>query len=340
MTVKLKKVHDQVIVITGASSGIGLTTARMAAKRGSRVVLAARSRDALARLTEEISSVGGLAVHVVADVSNQEDVRRIAQTAIDKFGGFDTWVNNAATGLYGRAEDIAIDDMRRLFETNLWGVIYGSLEAVKHLRTRGGALINVGSVVSERALPLQSIYASSKQAVQGFTDALRSELEGEGAPMSVTLVKPSAIDTPFARNARNYLRTDPVQALPVCAPDVVARAILHCAQTPVREVYAGGSGTPLTGLSYRAPQLAGRFMRDRAKPARERDESPREHSGLDRPSEHLEERGGHPGRVVKSGFHTEASVRPVIAGAVVAGAGLALASLWHAISKGDRGREE
>lgn len=339
---KLKKVHDQVIVITGASSGIGLTTARMAAKRGSRVVLAARSRDALRQLTDEISSEGGLAVYVVADVSRQEDVRRIAQTAHEKFGGFDTWVNNAATGLYGRIEDIAIDDMRRLFETNLWGLIYGSLEAVKHLRTRGGALINVGSVVSGRALPLQSVYASSKQAVQGFTDALRSELEGDGAPISVTLVKPSAIDTPFRRNARNYLETDPGQVPPVCAPDAVARAILHCAQTPVREVFAGGAGTPLTGFGERAPRLAGRFMRDRIMPPGARDPSPRERgqSGLDQPSERLEERGGYAGRVAKTGFHTEASVRPVITGAVVAGAGLAIASLWHAISKGNRGRDE
>src|SRR5688572_7883464 len=118
MPLHLKKLEDQVVVITGASSGIGLVTARMAAQRGARLVLAARSEDALRRLTDEIGGNGGRAVSAVADVGRQEDVRGIARAARDAFGGFDTWVNNAGVSIYGNLEDQPVADMRRLFETN------------------------------------------------------------------------------------------------------------------------------------------------------------------------------------------------------------------------------
>src|SRR6185369_4082487 len=137
MALKLKKLRDQVIVITGASSGIGLATARLAAERGARLVLAARSSNALRELADEITRRGGQAMHVTADVGKQEDVREIGRTAEDRFGGFDTWVNNAAVAIYGKLYEIPIEDMRRLFETNFWGMVYGSLEATRHLRRRG-----------------------------------------------------------------------------------------------------------------------------------------------------------------------------------------------------------
>jgi short-subunit dehydrogenase len=334
MTPNLKKVHEQVIVITGASSGIGLCTARMAASRGARVVLAARSGESLRELVQEISSVGGLAVSVVADVSRQEDVRGIARVAQERFGGFDTWVNNAATGMYGKIEATGIDDMRKLFETNFWGLVYGSLEAVAHLKTRGGALINVGSTVSDRAVPLQGIYASSKHAVKGFTDTLRMELEDDGAPISVTLVKPGAIDTPFTLNARNYLETEPKHVPPVYAPETVARAILYCAENPVRDVFAGGGGKSLSAFGYHAPRLTDTVMRRKmipgtrsAKPPR-----PRERNGLDQPSGVLRERGDYEGHVSRTSLYTEASLRPGATGAVVAGVGVIAGTLWWVIS--------
>ena len=192
----LKPLDEQVIVITGASSGIGLTTARMAAGKGARVVLAARSEDALQKLTDQITERGGEAVYVVADVSNQEDVREIARVAEDTYGGFDTWVNVAAAFIYGKLEDTPIEDMREQFDTNVWGLLYGSLEAAEHLKEKGGAIINIGSVASDQAMIAQGSYSASKHAAKGFTDTLRMELEEEGAPVSVTLVKPSAIDTP------------------------------------------------------------------------------------------------------------------------------------------------
>ncbi|MDQ3649904.1 MAG: SDR family oxidoreductase [Acidobacteriota bacterium] len=338
MDVKLKKLNEQIIVITGASSGIGLSTARMAAKQGVRLVLAARSGNALRQLTDEITRDGGKAVSVVADVSRQEDVAAIARKAQEAFGGFDTWVNNAGIGMYGKLEDVAIEDMRRLYETNVWGLIYGSLEAVKHLKRRGGALINVGSTVSERAIPLQGIYSSSKHAVKGFTDALRMELEYDGAPVSVSLVKPGAIDTPFTTNAKNYLDREPHHVPPVYAPEVVAEAILHCAETPVRDVFAGGGGKGNAVIGQYAPRLADKYMESSVISGTKSDRPPRprEQNALERPSEHLAERGNYEGHVAKTSLYTRASLHPVLTGAVLVGAGLAIAALVRAPQNGAR----
>ena len=134
MKIALKALSDQVIVITGVTSGIGLATARMAAHRGARLVLAARSEGALGQLVDEIKAQGGTAIAVAADVAVEADIAKIAAKAKDVFGGFDTWVNNAGTGIYGRVEDVSIEDMRRLFDVNYWGVVYGSREAARQLR--------------------------------------------------------------------------------------------------------------------------------------------------------------------------------------------------------------
>ncbi|WP_223284639.1 SDR family oxidoreductase [Hymenobacter qilianensis] len=218
MKTKLKKLSNQVIVITGASSGIGLVTARMAAAQGARLVLAARSEEALRQLVAEIKEGGGQAIHVVADVSNQDDVRHIAESAKNRFGGFDTWVNNSGVSIYGKIEEVPIEDMRKLFETNFWGLVYGSLEATKHLKQKGGAIINIGSILSETTAILQTIYSASKHAVKGFTDGLRMELEMDEAPVVVTLIKPAAIDTPYPLHAKNYMEREAQHAPPAYAP--------------------------------------------------------------------------------------------------------------------------
>src|SRR3569832_1949740 len=142
MTLKLKKLSDQVVVITGASSGVGLVTARLAAKRGARVVLNARNEEALQRVTDELNAQGGEAIYVVGDDGQFEDVKRIAEEAVRRFGGFDTWVNNAGVSIYGAVLDLSLEDQRRLFETIYWGLVHGSMVACAHLRCRGGALIN------------------------------------------------------------------------------------------------------------------------------------------------------------------------------------------------------
>ncbi|MBA2732669.1 MAG: SDR family oxidoreductase, partial [Acidobacteria bacterium] len=261
MNVQLKKLGEQTIVITGASSGIGLVTARMAAQQGARLVLAARSEDALRQLTNEITVAGGQAIYVVADVGQEADVRRIAEAAIQKFGGFDTWVNNAGVSIYGRVLDVSMDDHRQLFETNYWGLVHGSRVAAMHLRKRGGAIINVGSSLSDRAIPLQGTYCASKHAVKGYTDALRMELEEEGAPISVTLIKPSAIDTPYKDHAKNYLPVEPQNPPPVYAPETVAEAILYSAEHPERDVFIGAGGKAISVSGEYAPRLTDKVMK-------------------------------------------------------------------------------
>jgi short-subunit dehydrogenase len=192
MAIKLKPLKEQVIIITGASSGIGLATARAAAAKGAKVVLVSRNEEALAQIEQEIKAAGGEAIHVRADVGIKEQVQWIADTAMYHFGRIDTWVNDAGVSIYGRLEEVSEEDNRRLFDTNFWGVVNGSLAAVKCMRNTGGAIINIGSELSDLSIPLQGMYSASKHAVKGFTDALRIELEEDKAPISVTLIKPAA----------------------------------------------------------------------------------------------------------------------------------------------------
>lgn len=242
---KLKPVSDQVIVITGASSGIGLATAYEAAARGARVVLAARNRAALEQVATVIRSRGGEALPVVADVSDRKQVQALADAAIAAYGGFDSWVNNAGVGIFGMLEEVSEAEHRRLFDVNYWGVVHGSLVAVDHLREKGGALINLGSILSEVSVPLQGPYCASKAAVRGFTDALRQELEHEGAPVSVSLVKPAAIATPFAQHARNYMNREPTLPPPLYAPEDAAAVILRAAEHGGRDHPVGGGATAI-----------------------------------------------------------------------------------------------
>jgi NAD(P)-dependent dehydrogenase (short-subunit alcohol dehydrogenase family) len=336
MDVSLKPLEEQVIVVTGASSGIGLATARLAARRGARVVLASRSRTGLRRVVEEIRERGGEATWVRADVGDPDQVEEIAEHALREYGGFDTWVNNAGISIYGRLEDTALEDARRLFETNYWGQVHGSLVALRYLKEHGGALINVGSVVSERALPLQGHYVASKHAIKGFTDALRMELEKEGAPVSVTLIKPGSIDTPLPRHAKNLLEVEPTLPPPVYSPRVVARAILHCAERPVRDLVVGGGGKMIASMEN-TPRLADRYM-EATMFRQQRTDHPRtlfRRDALHRARTNGEERGGYEGHVMKTSAYTGAVLHPVrTALAVALGFGAALALRGRGGGKG------
>jgi len=261
MTFRQKPVEEQVVVITGASSGIGLATARLFASRGPKgLVLVARNEEALRKAAEELEEKGVHTVAVPADTSKREELEKVAQTAIDTFGGFDTWVNDAAVALYGKLEDIPISDQRQLFEVNYWGFVYGSLIAARHLRQRGGTIINVGSVLSERAIMLQTQYSASKHAVKGFTDGLRMELEQEGAPVSVTLIKPSSIDTPYVEHARNYMGDNAKVPPPAYDPDLVAKAIVFSAENRRRELTIGFGGWVIGAMGKVAPRLTDKTM--------------------------------------------------------------------------------
>ncbi|RYY20975.1 MAG: SDR family NAD(P)-dependent oxidoreductase [Cytophagaceae bacterium] len=318
MAIKLKPLDQQVIVITGATSGIGLATARAAAKAGARLVLNARSQADLDTVAQQL---GGHVVTVAADVADPAAVRRIHEAAHANFGALDTWVNNAGVGMWGKLEQGKLEDFKRLYETNFWGIVNGSLEAVKHLKKHGGALINLGSVVSDVAVPIQGMYASSKHAVKGFTDALRIELADEKAPVSVTLIKPAAINTPFPEHARNYLAEKPKLPQPVYAPEEVAKAILYAATHPVRDIYVGGGGKLMSTANKYAPGIMD-WLEAKTGVAQQKQEGTEAvdpAGSLDRPNgPHAKVHGNNPGHVMKTSLYTRASIHPVVAGVVVA----------------------
>jgi short-subunit dehydrogenase len=214
------------VLITGASSGIGRQSAIRFGRAGAKVILVARNGAALREAVAEIEQEGGEAIHAVADVAEVDQLKAAAEEGVARFGRIDTWVNNAGVGMYTKILDTKIADDRRLFETNFWGLVNGSRLAVPYLRAAGGgALINVGSEVSDISIPIQGMYATSKHAVLGFTDALREEILADGLPISVTLIKPAAINTPFPRHAKNNFDRDATLPAPVYAVDLVADQI-------------------------------------------------------------------------------------------------------------------
>ncbi|GHA94328.1 SDR family oxidoreductase [Modicisalibacter luteus] len=332
MALRLKPLDKQVIVITGATTGIGLATARMAAEHGASLVLAARDETALSLLVGECREAGAEATYVVADVGDEGQVRELAAKAIGSFGGFDTWINNAGASIFGRMLDIKMEDNHRLMNTNFWGVVHGSLEAARYYtqkpRDFGGVIINLGSAVSDRALPIQGMYSASKHAVKGFTDALRMELEEDGAPVAVTLIKPGSIATPFPEHAENYMEEEPTLPPPLYDPRVVAEAILRCAVKPHRDMVVGGGGKMIAALGQIAPRLADKAME--ASVIRQQKSGQPEHRqrfALNSPTQDMRETTSYPSHVSKSSIYTQSSFHPLLTTAVIAGAVLGLAAL-------------
>jgi NAD(P)-dependent dehydrogenase (short-subunit alcohol dehydrogenase family) len=326
---RLKPVAEQVIVITGATSGIGLATARMAAERGASLVIVARNEDALNALAQEIRDKGGRAEPVVADVSDMAQVEKISEAAISAFGGFDSWCNNAAVALYGEMEDVPLEDQRRLFDVNYWGVVHGTLVAARHLKGKGGAIVNTGSVLSDRAMALQGTYSAAKFAVKAATDSFRMEFEAEGYPISLTLIRPGSIDTPYPEHARNLLgapglRTPP----PNYHPRVVARAILYACETRVRDLVVGGGGWVVSAMGRYAPRLTDLVMEKIARPTQTTDDAGRaeRRDNLYEPKEDLSETSslsGPPPR--KTSFLLEAQMNPLGPAGLMIGLGALLA---------------
>jgi len=249
-------VSQQVVVITGASSGIGRETALRFAHRGARITAVARGRRALETLAAEVTRIGAEIHTVAGDVADWPTVERAAAETVERFGRIDTWINNAAVSIYATIDELTPDEVRRVTEVNYLGQVHGVKAALPHLRAAGGGtIINVGSALSERAVPLQAAYCAAKHAIKGFTEALRVEMEREGSGIEVVLVEPSSMNTPLFDHARSKMGARPVPIPPIYEPRVTARAIVQAATRPVPVIATGGAGKLFTAVERINPRL-------------------------------------------------------------------------------------
>jgi NAD(P)-dependent dehydrogenase (short-subunit alcohol dehydrogenase family) len=257
----LKPIEQQVIVVVGASSGIGREAALQFAQRGAQLVVAARSETGLVSLIEEIKSSGGEATCIIADVSDFQQVKAIADKAIETYGRIDTWVHASGTGILAPFEQITPEEFQRVIDVNLMGQVYGAMVALPHLKQEGrGALIHISSMEGRRSMPLQSPYSAAKHGLEGFLESLRVELKHEGIPISVTSILPSVINTPFYNHVRTKLGVKPTGIPPYYNPSLVADAILYAAEHPTRDFIVGDVGRVLDILQRLSPTLVDNLL--------------------------------------------------------------------------------
>ena len=290
----MKPLFDQVIVVFGASTGIGRITALEACRRGARVLAADHNGDGLTSLAAEAGAGDRLAIRF-ADTGNADQVQAVADGAVAQFGGIDTWAHVAGVAEHARFEDMPLENFRRVIDVDLLGPVYAAKAALPHLRRDGGgAFIVVSSMIARRSFPLVSSYSAAKHGVNGFLESLRVELQHDKVPVSVTEIQPATIDTPFFEHARTRLGVRPSGPPPVYPPERVAAAILRAAEHPGREVVVGGAGKAQLLMQRISPRAMDAFTRLAAFRLQKSDDpkGPHDADALDRPVEGDDRRRG------------------------------------------------
>jgi NAD(P)-dependent dehydrogenase (short-subunit alcohol dehydrogenase family) len=249
------------IGITGASSGVGRAAAHAFARKGATVGLIARGQDALTATAAEVSRLGGLPVILPCDVADPSAVAAAAAT-LDEHDGIDVWVNNAMVSVFAPTWEMTADEYRRVTEVTYLGVVYGTLSALARMRARNrGVIVQVGSALAYRGIPLQSAYCACKHAIQGFTESLRCELMHEHSAVRVTMVQLPALNTPQFDTVRTRLPRHPQPVPPIYQPEVAARAIVAASERPARREWWVGASTAVVLLGNAVlPGVGDRYL--------------------------------------------------------------------------------
>jgi NAD(P)-dependent dehydrogenase (short-subunit alcohol dehydrogenase family) len=258
-----KPLPDQVVVVTGASSGLGRAIARGAGERGAKVVVTARNGEALDNAVREIEAFGGEALAVPADHAVQDEVAQVVEQAVDRFGRIDTYVANAIVTVMSEVRELRADELRRVIDVNFLGMVYGYWASLPHLEETRGTFVHVNSALAYRGIPLQAAYCASKAAGRTFLESARVELQKHGSPVDISVVLPGAINTPQFDRSRQRIGRQPQPVPPIYQPEPFAQAALHCCEHPIRELPVGwGAQKLLWGqkLSPRAGDLMLRRM--------------------------------------------------------------------------------
>ncbi|MGH3971552.1 MAG: SDR family oxidoreductase [Mycobacterium sp.] len=252
----------QVVVVTGASAGIGRATAQLLAQRGAHLGLLARGEAGLDGAADDVRSAGGEALTIPTDVADYDAVERAAKGVEEEFGQIDAWINVAFSSVFAPFAEIKPEEFRRVTEVSYLGFVYGTMVALQRMRPRNsGVIVQVGSALGDRAIPLQSAYCGAKHAINGFTESLRTELMHEGSKVRVTLVQMPAVNTPQFSWVLSRLDNHPQPVPPIYQPEVAARGVLHALDHPRRKQYWVGASTVGTIMGQRmVPALLDRYL--------------------------------------------------------------------------------
>jgi NADP-dependent 3-hydroxy acid dehydrogenase YdfG len=254
-------VSEQVVVVTGASGGIGRAVAHAFARRGARIGLLARGREGLEVAAQEVRSLGGQALVLAADVSDADQVEAAAVAVEEHFGPIDVWVNDAMATVFARFAHTRPDEFKRATEVTYLGTVYGTMAALKRMRVRDrGIVVQVGSALSYRAIPLQAAYCGAKFAIRGFTDSIRTELMADRSRVRITMVQLPGVNTTQFNWCRSKLPDHPMPVPPIYQPEIPAEAVYWAAQHDRRELWVGASAVGAILGNKLAPWLADRYL--------------------------------------------------------------------------------